>query len=282
MNTQLISFLEEIKNTTAKKTQQFAIYKSCPYSASKIVEAVKYPFDKEAVAQKTFEKNFNNPDSEYYQMTVEQILEIWEKKAEVGRSNGRVLDSWIERILTPSSIKDNKLNEEYLSSLTSTQQNKCKQFLEFYHNNIENKLNLIGRELMLFDKDKKINGRLDALFSFTEDSIILIDWKNSQKITTSNSFGQMMRGPLYQYDSSDLNAYTVQLYMYVYMLRNKYHLSNYKIIPLIVRIGETDSEIYSPQIPYSDSLVEDIIDYAAEEINKTQLKNKEVDNEKNI
>ena len=134
-----------------------------------------------------------------------------------------------------------------------------------------------------FDTEKKINGRLDALFSLkisdSDNCLILIDWKNSKKISISNSF-EKMRGPLYRYDSCDLNAYTVQLYMYTYMLRKKYKIKN-NIIPLIVRIGESDYEIYSPQIPYSDSLVEDIILYASEQINNLQIMNSE-NNEKNI
>ena len=40
------------------------------------------------------------------------------------------------------------------------------------------------------------------------------------------------------------------------------------IVPLIVRIGEHDFGIYSPIIPYSDKLVEDIISFAVAEINK--------------
>ena len=40
------------------------------------------------------------------------------------------------------------------------------------------------------------------------------------------------------------------------------------IVPLIVRIGENDFGIYSPIIPYSDKLVEEIISFAKKEINK--------------
>ena len=281
MNKLYEHLLEEINSTTSKKSQQFAIYKACPYSVSKIVEAVKAPFDKEAVAQKTHDKNYDNPYSEYYHMSVEQILENWEEKAKTGRENGKVLDSWIERILTPN-INESMTNEEYLESLTEVQRNKCNQFIEFYNNNIVNKVDFVGRELMLFDKEKKINGRLDALFSLqideSTDCLLLIDWKNSKNITVANSF-EKMRGPLYKYDSCDLNGYTVQLYLYAYMLRNKYKVKN-KIIPLIVRIGENDYEIYSPQIPYSDSLVDDIISYASEQINNLQIIKE--NNEKNI
>jgi hypothetical protein len=267
MNSQLVSFLEEVEKSSSSPKD---IYTACPYSVSKIVDTVKAPFNKEEVAQKTYDAHYNDQLSEYYHMTVDQIIADWQKRGQIGMENGKVLDKWIGRILTPK-LNESVSNDEYLSKLTEVQQNKCKQFLNFYETNINNKLELVGRELMLFDKEKKINGRLDALFSAAEDKIFLIDWKNSKKISTTNPY-EKMRGPLYEYDSSDLNGYTVQLYLYVYMLRNKYKLNKIKIVPLIVRIGETDSEIYSPEIPYSDLLVEDIIAYASEQINKLQIK----------
>ena len=73
---------------------------------------------------------------------------------------------------------------------------------------------------------------------------------------------------MYNYDASDLNIYTIQVYTYAYILRNKYHLTDLEIVPLIIRIGENDFGIYSPIIPYSDNLVSNIISFAKSEINK--------------
>ena len=47
-------------------------------SISSILGMLEKPFDREGVAQKTYDKHHNNPESEYYQMTIEQILEKWE------------------------------------------------------------------------------------------------------------------------------------------------------------------------------------------------------------
>ena len=46
-------------------------------SISAILGMIEEPFDQIGVAQKTFDKHFNNPQSEYYQMSVNQIIEKW-------------------------------------------------------------------------------------------------------------------------------------------------------------------------------------------------------------
>ena len=52
-------------------------------SISTILGMVQEPFDQKGVAQKTFEKRFNDPESEYYRMTVEQIIEKWQQKGQI-------------------------------------------------------------------------------------------------------------------------------------------------------------------------------------------------------
>ena len=97
-------------------------------------------------------------------------------------------------------------------------------------------------------------------------NLLLIDWKNTEKIETSNSYTKL-KGPLYKYDDCELNRYTIQLYIYVYILRKVYRLTDVRIIPLLVQIGAVEYAIYAPQIPYSDELVCDIISFAINEIN---------------
>lgn len=264
MNSQLQEVLNKINESTGSYPLQKAIYKSCPYSVSKIVAAIHKPFEKEAVAQKTFDKHFNDPESKYYHMSVEEIIAQWDKKGMIGRSNGKTLDKFIELILDKNSPDD--VLEKYISSLNPVIANKCRQFKLFYENNIVNKLEFVAREVMLHDPALKVNGRLDALFQ-ANNKLLLIDWKNNEEIKTENPYEKCF-GPLYLYDACDLNYYTVQVYIYTYILRKVYHLTELDIVPLIVRIGENDFGIYSPIIPYSDKLVEDIISFAVAEINK--------------
>ena len=266
--TQIDDFLKELSDATIGKTRE--IYSKCKYSVSKIVEVMHEPFDKEGVANKTFSKHFNDPNSKYYHMSVQEIIASWNAKAELGRNNGKVLDTYIGMILENHESKE--ILEKYKASLNEIAANKCNVFDKFYNENIVNKLEFLTREQMLHDETKGVVGRFDAMFLKNDvrtpgvQNLLLIDWKNTEKIETSNSYSKL-KGPLYKYDDCELNRYTIQLYIYVYILRKVYRLTDVRIIPLLVQIGTADYAIYAPQIPYSDELVCDIISFAINEIN---------------
>ena len=273
--TQIDNFLKELNDATKGKSRE--IYSKCKYSVSKIVEAMHAPFDKEGVANKTFSKYFNDPNSKYYHMSVQEIIDSWNVKAELGRNNGKILDTYIGMILENHESKD--ILEKYKTSLSeSVATNKCNIFDKFYKENVENKLEYVTREQILHDETNGVVGRFDALFLKNDaklpgvQNLLLIDWKNTEKIETSNLYNKL-KGPLYKYDDCELNRYTIQLYIYVYILRKVYHLNDIRIIPLLVQIGSVEYTIYAPQIPYSDELVSDIISFAINEINIQTNKN---------
>ena len=273
--TQIDNFLKELNDATKGKSRE--IYSKCKYSVSKIVEVMHAPFDKECVANKTFSKYFNDPNSKYYHMSVQEIIDSWNAKAELGRNNGKILDTYIGMILENHESKD--ILEKYKTSLSeSVATNKCNIFDKFYKENVENKLEYVTREQILHDETTGVVGRFDALFLKNDaklpgvQNLLLIDWKNTEKIETSNLYNKL-KGPLYKYDDCELNRYTIQLYIYVYILRKVYHLNDIRIIPLLVQIGSVEYTIYAPQIPYSDELVSDIISFAINEINIQTNKN---------
>lgn len=272
--TQIDNFLEELSAATIGKSRE--IYSKCKYSVSKIVEAMHTPFDKEGVANRTFSKYFNDPNSKYYHMSVQEIIASWNAKAELGRNNGKALDTYIGMIL--ENHESEEILEKYKSSLNEIASNKCNVFDKFYNDNIVNKLEYVTREQMLHDESKGVVGRFDAMFLKNDanlpgvQNLLLIDWKNTEKIETSNSYNKL-KGPLYKYDDCELNRYTIQLYIYVYILRKVYRLTDVRIIPLLVQIGTVEYAIYAPQIPYSDELVCDIISFAINEINIQTNKN---------
>lgn len=273
--TQIDNFLKELNDATKGKSRE--IYSKCKYSVSKIVEAMHAPFDKESVANNTFSKYFNDPNSKYYHMSVQEIIDSWNVKAELGRNNGKILDTYIGMILENHESKD--ILEKYKSSLSEiVATNKCNIFDKFYKENVENKLEYVTREQILHDETTGVVGRFDALFLKNDaklpgvQNLLIIDWKNTEKIETSNLYNKL-KGPLYKYDDCELNRYTIQLYIYVYILRKVYHLTDIRIIPLLVQIGSVEYAVYAPQIPYSDELVSDIISFAINEINIQTNKN---------
>lgn len=272
--TQIDIFLEELSAATVGKSRE--IYSKCKYSVSKIVEAMHAPFDKEGVANKTFSKYFNDPNSKYYHMSVQEIIDSWNAKAEFGRNNGKALDTYIGMMLENNETAE--ILEKYKESLNEIAAKKCNVFDKFYNENIINKLEYVTREQILHDEAIGVVGRFDAMFLKNDvmtpgiQNLLLIDWKNTEKIEISNSYNKL-KGPLYKYDDCELNRYTIQLYIYVYILRKIYRLTDVRIIPLLVQIGTNEYKIYAPQIPYSDELVYDIISFAINEINIQTNKN---------
>lgn len=260
---QITNFIQELHSKCDTRAKISAIYKKCKYSVSKIEAAHCKPFEKEKVAQLTFNKHFNNPESQYYHMSVAEIIDMWTKKAETGANNGKALDNFIGLILDTHATPD--VLEKYKSSIGEVAAKKCEVFEKFYKENIENKLTFLTREKMLFDEETGVVGRFDAMFMAGE-KLLLVDWKNTEKISVSNDY-EKLKGPLYNYDASDLNKYTIQVYLYTYILRKVYKLTNVKIIPLIIQIGTEEYMTYVPQIPYSDELIEDMIKFAINEIN---------------
>lgn len=250
--------------TKSAEKLKWGFYKKYPYSVSKIISHLKKPFDKEEVARKTHDKHFADSTSIYYQKSIEEILALWEEKAEKGRVNGKALDDFIGLILDDHAPAE-KL-AEYISELPEVAQNKCNSYYNFYNSSIKDKLTFLCREQVLAHPDLKVNGRFDALFYFN-NTILLIDWKNTEKIESSNKYEKML-GPLYNYDACDLNSYTMQVYIYEYILRNVYHLYNTNIVPLIVQVGEADVKTYQPIIEYSDALVKSCIEYAINQIDE--------------
>lgn len=232
------------------------IYKDCKLSVSKIVDCFKEPFDAEGQAERCSKKYKNDPSSKYYNMEPWDILEMWNKAKEAGQYSGRCLDDYIGCVLNDLNSEANDL---YINQENDKIKAKFNTFKYMYEHEFKNNgFEFLCRELYICDPENKWKGRFDALFG-KDNTLILIDWKNNEKITEENSYNNL-KGPLYKYCASDLNGYTIQLYLYKYALEKYYGFSNVKT--LICRVGENDYQFYRPQIEYSKELVEQIIKYA--------------------
>ena len=74
--------------------------KSLPYiSISQILGLLSEPFDRDGVAQKTFDKNHNDQESQYFNKTKDEIIAMWEAKGAESRRYGKLLDDYIGVVL---------------------------------------------------------------------------------------------------------------------------------------------------------------------------------------
>ena len=84
--------MEEVKINFDNSFVEESKYK---VSISAILTSLAQPFDQDGVAQKTYNKHYENPESIYYHKTVNEIKEMWEAKAAASRDYGKKLDDYI-------------------------------------------------------------------------------------------------------------------------------------------------------------------------------------------
>lgn len=186
-------------------------------SISTILGMVQEPFDQKGVAQKTFEKRFNDPESEYYRMTVEQIIEKWQQKGQISLQYGRLNDNYIGIVL--EGTEDDK-DLFYLDNDVDGDERLRTQVRAFdeFMADLPSNIVFVAREKTLYYKlgDHYVKGRFDALFyDIEKKKWIVVDWKTSGTVDTVPSrYTTKLLGPARIFDALNWYTYTMQVYFY--------------------------------------------------------------------
>ena len=254
---------------------------SLPYlSISQVLGLIATPKDQEKMLENTYNKHYNNPDSEYYHLSKDEIKAIWEAKGAASRQYGSLLDDYIGVRLTGTDADyemyklDNDVDgDERLKGLVSSFDN----FWSILSKSGD--MEFITREKTLYYKfgDYNIKGRFDALFrNKRTGKWVIIDWKSSKSIDINNPW-QKLLGPLKQYDDCNHVTYTIQGYFYKTALLYSGYLpegtTEDDIEFLIVQLPGfeidkgKDFKIWKPALPYSKELMDRIFDFAIKKNN---------------
>lgn len=276
------------------------VNKEAPYiSISEVNGLISKPFDSDAIAQKTYDKNFNNPESKYYQMSVEDIKESWAAKGAESCRYGSLLDDFIGYNLTGTSSDVDMFKLDNAYDYDERLKGLCNSFDHFYENYVaaHGNIKFIAREQTVYLKVKNndgsefyVKGRFDAMFyDEMTNKIIIVDWKSSGSIdTTPNRWTGKLLGPMYKFPELNHYTYTNQLYFYKTALiyspylvddqGNKIQVDPDDIVVIIVNLpGKTiehvglDWQIYQAAYPYDPRLCGDVYKFG---FNKKQLMNK--------
>lgn len=285
---------EEIRERIIKRIneidEEISNTKDLKYiSISEAISMLQEPFDADAVAKKTYEKNFNNPMSKYFNMSVEEIKESWSAKGAESCHYGSLLDDYIGMMLTESTnslelwkLDNNYDYDERLIGLT-------KSFDEFYNfTKMSGDTIFICRELTLWLKvpntDYYIKGRFDALFYNKRlKKFIIIDWKSSGTIDKKKSpWTKNLYGPMMKYPSLNWYTYTTQTFFYKTALIDTDYLPDEftedTVDVLIVQLPghECDNgrmfEVHQPAFEYDKELMYKLFDFSVKK--NTLLKSK--------
>lgn len=225
-------------------------------SLSNILDILETPFDGPAVAEKTHDKNFNNPQSQYYQKSVQEILDMWEKKRDDSCRYGSLSDSYICECLTGSGKSQLlwKLDNNYAEDMRVRE--NCDAFDSFYEL-FRQRYDYIDREKTLYYKvpgtDYVIKGRFDALFRHKKDRhYVIIDWKTSGKIDkTPTRWTERMKGPMSMYPQLNWYRYTTQLWYYRTALAESYLSDGSPVTAAIVHFTGGNWNWVNPAYDYN-------------------------------
>lgn len=262
----------EIKEIIKKKNAEIAKIAKRTLSVTGTIGLLHKEFDRDAIAKKCYDKGYDDPESKYYKMSVQEIIDSWEAKSIESKKYGSLLDDYIGMYLTNNEhIDEWKLNNNF--DYDPRIKGLCTGFEQFYKTITEKTdYKYVCREEKMYIKSNKtdewINGRFDCLFySEALQKYLVIDWKSSGNIDRENKWEKMF-GPLYDKDACNLNEYTVQVQMYkkalseVYCLTDAEHIDVY-ICQLSIEPNETSTNfmLYREGFPYDTNKLDDIIEF---------------------
>ena len=276
-------------------------------SISNALNMLLTPFDSEGVSQKVYENHYDNPQSEYYHMTAEQIREAWSAKGATSTHYGSLLDDYIGCILTgnENDLRLFKLDNGY--DYDERLHGLCDSFDNFY--SVLSKsgdTEFIDREKYLYLKVKNpfhneegqneymyMYGRFDALFrNKRTGKYILIDWKSSGTVDkVADKWTKKMLGPMFKYPQLNWYQYTLQLYFYKQALINSGYLpegtSPDDIVVMIVNLpgkiiegcGQ-NYQIHQGAIPYNETELNNFYEFAIKKYILLEAEKKEKEKHK--
>ena len=243
-------------------------------SISQVLEQIQEPFDKIGVSEKVYKKYFDDPTSQYYQMTPEEIRKQWTKKGDKAKSYGRLLDSYIG-LLSEHNFENNELIEKFKTTCNTNNDKHIVDLFESFDNfknttNIFDKFDFETREKTVYYRLENTNydsedlfpvnqyfyikGRFDALLRHKNTGKwLIIDWKSSGSIDKEpNQFTKNLYGPADKFYALNWYTYTLQLHFYKKALIESRYLPEgttdndvaVKIVQLPGKIYNVESEAF--------------------------------------
>jgi hypothetical protein len=228
-------------------------------SVTTLISAFKQPFDADKVATKVSK----NKKSKWYGLTPDQIKDIWKNES--------------DRSCTLGNWYHDQREADYLSCETmvkyGAELNIIKSIIDNDGNKFAGEQRLVEGiypEHMVYLNSAKICGQSD-LVEVINGKVHITDYKTNKEIKTESfvnwqGISQRMLGPLGHLDDCNLNHYTLQLSIYMYMILK--HNPNLKPGTLTINhviFEEEGSDEYGYPImkltEQGDPIVKEVIHY---------------------
>jgi ATP-dependent exoDNAse (exonuclease V) beta subunit len=142
-------------------------------------------------------------------LTVKQVLDMWEKKKDDSCDFGKLVHSYAESLIRGSKkvIPSNKAERMYFSAVNDFMRSEKHEFIEAEK--------VIGSPLY------GIAGQVDAI-SRTKKGMCIIDWKTNKSIDLAGYNDRRCQRPIDHLQECNYSRYSLQLSLYRYILELEY------------------------------------------------------------
>ena len=285
---EFLSYVKRLKKDNTRKR----------LSCSKMISMITPEFNQAAIAKKTFEKNYDNPNSKYYKLDESQIIKLWTEKSDLAKERGRFLDNfmkaWSKSEVEKFKLENDVDHDDYKIGL-------CNILQQLLTTLSDNGYHFIDREIpVTYDLNYRsqdgtvhelsVDGRIDILFwNEIKNKFVIVDWKSNAEIKTENKFENLL-GPMTKYGNADIYKYALQVYLYKTALANSYEKSEFKldssdIETYIIQVNpetltnDNGFRLFNPAryLEYSKDLIDRIAEYCMklEELEEDQKQKQE-------
>ncbi len=230
----LMNKISDNNITLIEETHKYILASNPSLQFTSATTFIKYffnPFDSIGIAN-----NLTSSHPKYINMTPQELVKQWDKKAE----NGTIVHSEIEQFI------------KYKKPPTTE---KAKLAIEWMNKNISDRYNILS-EVIVYAEELEIAGTIDILLHDKEkDTYQILDWKTSERISTF-SFKSKMGTHQTTSQLMDCNYihYSLQLSLYQYILEKYYGLKITK--RAIIHIA--DAEVITHESKYYKNEIENM------------------------
>lgn len=193
---------------------------------SDVTHLFKEHFDSKQKAIETSERNWNNPESKYFRMTPEAILESWKKISDEACEHGTFTHECGESLFYYMTGQNDKILPGFKDRLTEDggfmllypKEEAAGKFYE----DIPECIVPILAETKVYDEELGYSGTFDILFYYDatleekkpeKNGLIVMDWKTNKDLY-KNFREQKLLHPFNELLDMPLNLYKLQLSLY--------------------------------------------------------------------
>jgi len=152
-------------------------------------------------------KSSNWSNNKYYGMTKPEIKLMWKNNGIEASTAGTKMHYDIECTYNNMLIENNSIEYSYFLNFKK----------DFQH------LKPYRTEWLIFDEDLRLSGSIDMIFTNSDGSLEIYDWKRSKEITKNSKWNKWMKNPIISHlPDTNYWHYSLQLNVYKAILIRKY------------------------------------------------------------